>query len=328
MVLVWLWVSKLLIICNYNIILYNISWYINRCLFFGELSYKSDKGWVDVRIAIEKHRRVMKFWKLEVAPRNLTAETFDQKNHLLVVQLQGASFEEDISEGTYRKNCFTVHEVGSPHSITLSAKNMHQKQRWIQLMRTPLDVEKDPSNGLLVPRALFILKGLLMRLNGLQTEFIFRVAGTDDATERIEKVLSHNSIPILEQKDVHAVSSVIKKWFKQKPDRLLSTFSIQQIVEFQKKKIILSDFLQKMDEPNKSIFLWLIDLSAQVVRAQVSEYTEASKIMNNKSMSILFAPIVFDVPMNDPVEGAKNTNYVSLLLENFIDNRLRQTDPN
>jgi len=78
-----------------------------------------------------------------------------------------------------------------------------------------------------------------------------------------------------------------------------------------------------MYEPNHSLFLWLLDLSAHVVRSQLSEFKDSAKPMNTKSMARLFAPIVFDIPMTDPNEGAKNTTYVSNLLEHFLDDQLR-----
>lgn len=62
----------------------------------------------------------------------------------------------------------------------------------------------------MIPRTLVLLKTLLLSLDGLQVEFIFRVPGTDEVTERIEKSLAKNQMPRIVVKDIHSVSASIK----------------------------------------------------------------------------------------------------------------------
>jgi len=300
------------------------------CLFYCQLSWKTanSKQWKPVRIAVEKHRNIFRMWSSDSSPAVITFEFFDsKKSPTISIQLGGGVSLEDFTEGTYQKHCFSIQDVGQKEKHIFSFRNQSQKNHWMHLLKDKLDLEKDTSNGLMIPKTLVILKNSLLSLDGLQVEFIFRVPGTDETTLKIEKSLARNCAPKVSTKEIHSVSATIKKWFKFKPDYLLGTFSIQQIAEYQKQKISLIDFLSKMDEPNKSLFLWLLDLCTSVVRSQVAEFTEPNKTMNAKSMARLFAPIVFDIPMHDPVEGAKNTTFVSNLLESFIDSRIRSLGP-
>jgi hypothetical protein len=73
--------------------------------------------------------------------------------------------------------------------------------------------------GLLVPRVLLILKELLLVNDGLAVEGLFRRSGSESLMKTIRQQLEEGKE--VSTKDVHTVATLIKRFFKELPARLL-----------------------------------------------------------------------------------------------------------
>jgi len=181
-----------------------------------------------------------------------------------------------------------------------------------QLTQIGLLKGEDVEFGLFVPVILIRLKSLLKSVGGLKLEYIFRKTGTDNFEHQIHNSLISDLDTKIQENDAHSIASVLKKWFKLKPDFLLEKYRISDLKEISKQGPNLYQFISKISPENRSIFLWIICLCKEVVAR------ENLNKMSAKSMAHAFVPILMDIPMNDPKEGLENTNTVSEIIEKLI----------
>ncbi|ETO04187.1 hypothetical protein RFI_33211, partial [Reticulomyxa filosa] len=120
-----------------------------------------------------------------------------------------------------------------------------------------------------IPSVLVTLGTWLFETQGHLIEGIFRKQPDVKECDRIKDLLNlgkANEIQV-ETLDPLAIANLIKVWFRELPDSLLHPIGMQTIEQSQSTSKFVASF-QTIPEPNKSIFLWLLDLCAEVAACQ------------------------------------------------------------
>ena len=188
----------------------------------------------------------------------------------------------------------------SPKSPSLSSFNKKRKNRKNQvfgiesiLLSSTLILEKDYKSP--IPNFLIKLKKELFSNGGHLIEGIFRVAPNNDDCKAVEDELNDGNFQNMDFGAMagELVANLIKMWFRQLPEPVLQALSKGNKMETAKTKQHCLGILSGADiaEPNKSYFLWLLDLSADII-----EHGSVNK-MSPKAMAVVLAPNMYNPGM-------------------------------
>ena len=145
----------------------------------------------------------------------------------------------------------------------------------------PMTLPRVEDWGCEVPEVLVVLKQLLEVQDGLITEGIFRKAGSEIEMKFIREKLENGENVI--GMNVHSIATMIKRWFKELPQRILAT-NIHQIVQSKETKLNVYSFLSPF---YASLLLWLFRLISIPVRHH------QSTLMDTKNIGFTF--FLFDI---------------------------------
>lgn len=126
----------------------------------------------------------------------------------------------------------------------------------------------DRDNGIEVPEILVILKELVLVNQGEQVEGLFRRAGSEIEMKKLKKAIEEGPWSELKSKDVHSVATLIKRWFKELPKRILdftgtpNPIPLQQLAQDQSLKLNLQQFLSPV---YARLLNWLFHLCLKVI---------------------------------------------------------------
>eukprot|EP01102_Stenamoeba_stenopodia_P017924 TRINITY_DN6501_c0_g1_i1.p1 TRINITY_DN6501_c0_g1~~TRINITY_DN6501_c0_g1_i1.p1 ORF type:complete len:1158 (+),score=269.87 TRINITY_DN6501_c0_g1_i1:285-3758(+) len=143
----------------------------------------------------------------------------------------------------------------------------------------PQTLEHVFDKGYKVPKILVTLKRLLLELDGLNAEGIFRLAGTE---KRLEDLMFdiNNGRPV-DDDNVHNISTLLKRFFKELPHRVLGQLTPEMTGESEEQLVQAGNYLT---EYQKHLFLWLLDLLVDA--ASRSSITK----MDSKNLAIVWGP--------------------------------------
>jgi len=164
-----------------------------------------------------------------------------------------------------------------PTPARLELRKKHRPARdWFGVDPASLPLLKDPQNGIEVPEILVMLKDMLLVMGAIESEGIFRKAGLEsEMTVLREKI--NNGEPF-DSDNPHSIATLMKRWFKQIPHRLLAgadkNLSEEEMVHPEK-------YLTGMD---LTLFNWLVCLLVLVVEKQ------AENKMDPKNCAIVWGP--------------------------------------
>ena len=121
----------------------------------------------------------------------------------------------------------------------------------------------DPQNGIEIPEILLILKQLLLVNNGLAVEGLFRRSGSETEMKRLKSLLEDGGD--VSTKDVHSVATLIKRWFKELPSRILvhPNISLPHIVSNPSDKLNLHTLLSPL---YSRLLYWLFHLCLLIIQ--------------------------------------------------------------
>jgi hypothetical protein len=128
-----------------------------------------------------------------------------------------------------------------------------------------------------IPLVLVKLKQRFIELDGFRTEGIFRLApdGGDCADVKSSLNAGQALVSLQTTKDPHVVANLIKQFFRELKPKILCSLKKEQVIELAAGQ---DDFKEAgaavmgLPEPQRSTFLWLLDLLADVAaEAQVNK---------------------------------------------------------
>lgn len=167
-----------------------------------------------------------------------------------------------------------------------------------------------------IPVVLEVLKCELKRFHGLEKEGVFRLSANKSTQDKYKTELNQGFfVGCKDESDVNSMACLIKEWFRDLPEPLMSNIPRDVIVNASKHAAgAYAQIMGLLPDPHRSIFLWLLDLLAET-----STY-ESTNRMSPKALAIVLAPNLYTVPSNSsPMEmmalmdAAVSTVHICLL---------------
>lgn len=156
--------------------------------------------------------------------------------------------------------------------------------------------------------------GLYLSGNGARdTVGIFRIAPDVNKIAPIKEQLQQGTFESVD--DIHCISHLIKVWLRECPDKILSDLDPKEISQFCKQDAIGLEWLEKLQEPKRSIMLWLLDLCVSIA------LNESVNKMSPKNLAIVLAPNLYSFDNLDPMAGLRLSEELSMLVSSAIQTR-------
>lgn len=183
--------------------------------------------------------------------------------------------------------------------------------------RTPLKGYGDR-----IPTILVLLAKELRARGGFETEGIFRVSALSGAVELARDVLNMGQgMNSLNKEDgPNVCAALIKDWFRSLPqgESNLGALKISDLGNLAKNfsdaeanALLFTD--KYLKEPNRSVFLWSLDLMCYVVQKSKENR------MSEKAIAIVFAPNMWEAPSAlGPLEAMNAVKDVAQLIQNCL----------
>lgn len=176
--------------------------------------------------------------------------------------------------------------VGTPFNVL----------KWRPQFGLPLVAcECAPYNGFGIPTILLALWSALRARGGLEEEGIFRLAPDATACEALKQSLNTDGAALSRigaETDPHVLANLIKIWFRMLPERLLTVASKEQINACETGADCM-ELLQTFPTPAKGLFVWLLDVMADVASCS------SSNKMSVRAVAIVVAPNLYDPPSDE-----------------------------
>ncbi|ETO12487.1 hypothetical protein RFI_24883, partial [Reticulomyxa filosa] len=130
-----------------------------------------------------------------------------------------------------------------------------------------------------IPSVLVTLGTCIFENQGYLTDGIFRKQPNQTQFTRIKGLIDSGKMDSIEFQSVDPLipAQLIKQWFRELPTPLLHSITIQAIEQTQNVEKFAKLF-ENIPEPNKSIFLWLLDLCAEIAANESSNQMNAQVI--------------------------------------------------
>jgi len=185
----------------------------------------------------------------------------------------------------------------------------------ISLDDPEIDLEYVDGYSWPIPHLLVMLQKKLMTL-GVHEQGIFRVAANKlDAAVARELLEVGADITNIPNCDIHVVTSLLKIWFRELPNRILSLEFLENAGSDVKAAV------QSLKDPELSVLVWLLDMCATVAKQE-----EKNK-MTARNLAIVWAPNIFpqDFDGLDPHVAMKMSEQQTAFFEAAIKWRIGET---
>jgi len=163
-----------------------------------------------------------------------------------------------------------------------------------------LERQKDQFGDLQVPQILTVLSEGIVRLGGLFTEGIFRIAGPTPAILSARKQIDKGdyALPI---DDVHILAALLKQFLRDLPEPLIcSPFYVDCISNV----IPPVEIFDKLPPPHRDALKYVVGF--------LQLFTTHDHVVHNKmdsaNLATIFAPVIFRCPYNDPAMLIASSN--------------------
>ena len=163
-----------------------------------------------------------------------------------------------------------------------------------------------------VPSILILLAKELKKRKGLETEGVFRVSAERESLNLARDALNvgHGMEAVDPSSGPHTMSCLIKDWFRSLPEggSCLGPLTPEMLAMFARPDVAKNDAMWDkllfsddfIPEPNRSTFLWMLDLMLLVCE------NESKNRMNERALSIVIAPSIWEAPKSFPPMQAMN----------------------
>uniref|UniRef100_A0A674E5Y3 Myosin IXb n=1 Tax=Salmo trutta TaxID=8032 RepID=A0A674E5Y3_SALTR len=165
-----------------------------------------------------------------------------------------------------------------------------------------------------------------VEMNGLYTEGLYRKSGSASHARELHQLLETNpETATLENYSIHTVTGLVKRWFRELPDPLL-TYRLYKdflhAVELPEQSEQLRAVYQKLDELPSANFKTLERLVFHLVRVAKEEKHNR---MSANSLAIVFAPCILrSQDTTDPFLVMKDVSKTTTCMEILISEQFRR----
>ncbi len=200
--------------------------------------------------------------------------------------------------------------VGSSKSNNKDASSSADEPNFIHFAksiedvpRTTLDHYKEP-----IPTVLVMLRDELEKSGGFLVEGVMRIAASVYDQKSFKLQIDQGAFQGCNgQDDSMCMAALIKEWFREMPVRLLNVLPVTALRAGE------ADLNTQLPEPNHSIFLWLVDLMADIC-----EHEQVNR-MSARAMAIVIAPNLY-ATLDDasPQDIVQETNGAVQIVEEAL----------
>eukprot|EP00164_Ancoracysta_twista_P005655 GFYU01007757.1.p1 GENE.GFYU01007757.1~~GFYU01007757.1.p1 ORF type:complete len:451 (+),score=95.85 GFYU01007757.1:199-1551(+) len=161
-----------------------------------------------------------------------------------------------------------------------------------------------------IPQILEVLRENLYKMNGLNSEGIFRLAPDEQECHQVKDLL--NKGKFVECKDVNCLANLIKVWFREMPSPLLNAIDWNGAVDDNESDEAAWGLMTSLPEASRLLLTWLMDLMVDVVK-----HEEKSR-MGPKQICIVLAPNLFQVSHSDPMQSLMISQRVVIFIQKLL----------
>ena len=174
-----------------------------------------------------------------------------------------------------------------------------------------------------VPRIIVELRRSLVKRGGLSVEGIFRIAADEAEMPEVRAALNAGDFGILGTlRDINCVSTLIKVFFRELPEPVLSGLSRESLVALSCREESLGA-LEQLPRQSQDLLEWVVELMCDVV-----DHANDNK-MSAKSCAIVMGPNLYHVasnvaanPMQALIQSQKAVQFLQHLIEHTAERRL------
>lgn len=161
-----------------------------------------------------------------------------------------------------------------------------------------------------IPSVLVQMYDYLKKEKAFEVEGIFRIAADGEECNFVKTELNKNSFTKCE--DLHCIATLLKVWFRDLPRPILDSISTYNIVECDTPDKAGEIVAVKMQEPEGSVMMWLVDVLLDcTVKSRVNKMTPTN-------LGIVFGPNLFRPNMMDPMASLQYSQKVAGFLGKAI----------
>jgi len=189
-------------------------------------------------------------------------------------------------------------------------------------LRQLLERDKRVESG--IPLVLEKCLACIQLPNNLENEGIFRIPGISSEIEQIKSKLGSGKLDSvqLDSYSIHSVCSVVKAWFRELPEPLISPQLYHPLLDIQrnekedKAKTLIKILKDGIPSENYNLLKYLIKfLTIVAAKSELNKMTPAN-------LSIVFGPALIRPPIETIIETTINLPVANAVIQTLIENQL------
>lgn len=231
-----------------------------------------------------------------------------------------------LSQHCYRKLAKTC--IVGPRGKTLSLKEIEQRMNaafhFSYFGETLEDImeqqRKDENSDLDIPAIMVFLSDAILKLNGCQTEGIFRVPGDADAISELRYQIEKKNFNLNGCTDPHVPASLLKLWLRELAEPVIPAYAYDESIEIGKKEcdkdasVLAWELIESLPEINRLVIHYMTDFLKIIASPDNQKYTK----MTLANLAMVFAPNFLRCPSDNPNIIFENTKFEQAFIRILI----------
>ncbi|KAI8138329.1 hypothetical protein BJV82DRAFT_631889 [Fennellomyces sp. T-0311] len=166
------------------------------------------------------------------------------------------------------------------------------------------------TDDLKIPRIVPFLADGVIRLNGQQSEGIFRVPGDADDVTELRVRIENGNYDMAGITDPNVPASLLKYWIRDLPEPLIATDLYNKCVECAEDIDVAIEIINSLPELNRRIVLYMLSFLQEFIDPEVIKHT----LMNVHNLAMVFAPNLLRCPSEKLTTVLENSKYEQAFL--------------
>ncbi|XP_064384607.1 rho GTPase-activating protein 39-like isoform X2 [Halichondria panicea] len=224
--------------------------------------------------------------------KGVPVEVFAQYCHKRVEKMAQSGAKKGVKKPAVEE---IIHAKDAPFNPSMFGNTLEDTME--------LQQEKFPSFDQKLPWVVPALTEAVLRLQGPQTEGIFRVPGDIDEVNILKLKLDKGLVTMDKLSDPHVPASLLKLWFRELEEPLIPAGYYDECINNCDNEMNALSLVDSLPELNKKLLLYLVDFLKQFI---TPENIEATK-MGLDNIAMVWAPNFLRCPSDDHTLIFQNT---------------------
>ncbi|CDH60032.1 rho gtpase activation protein [Lichtheimia corymbifera JMRC:FSU:9682] len=169
-------------------------------------------------------------------------------------------------------------------------------------------------NGLKIPKIVPFLADAVLKMNGLQSEGIFRVPGDAEEVTDLRVRIENGNYDSSGITDPNVPASLLKYWLRDLEKPLIPTELYDECVKFAENSDEAIAIVNALPDLNRRIVMYMIASVQEFNREEVTQYTR----MNVNNLAMVFAPNFLRCPSDSLTTVFQNSKYEQAFVRTLI----------